>query len=232
MLLRVVTAPVPLALEKTVELSIRGIAGTVDKVRSVKGRRGSGSAVARVSAAKATRADRGSASFSADGAVCWLGAETDGWSWSTNWMASSFSSALEVVAVTPDLELEACLALRCFLLFPKTFLRRRCVPLPSSSASSPLTMTFRCLEPTVSLGVRAASVKVTSDGVSTLDMTGGVSCELALDLRRRRPRKTRFSFLAVVCEPDESVELLSEELDESDEEDDEVAFRTFASTPG
>ena len=73
----------------------------------------------------------------------------------------------------------------------------------------------------VGLLIRTESLKVPTDGVRIAEGIEGVSLELALDLRRLRPRNARLIRFAVVCESEESSESLawdesvvSDELDE------------------
>ena len=69
-----------------------------------------------------------------------------------------------------------------------------------------------------------------ADGVRIVEGTEAVSFELALDLRRLRPRRTRLMRLAVVFDPDESSDALP--LDELELSEELEEFSISAKTPG
>ena len=73
-------------------------------------------------------------------------------------------------------------------------------------------------------------LKLLADGVPMVEGKDGVSFELALDLRRLRPLRTRLMRFAVVWEPEELSESL--ELEEFDESDELEELSISAKTPG
>lgn len=108
------------------------------------------------------------------------------------------------------------------------------------SASSPLAIapnvgdaseawSFR-KSPAANSPFSAVLANVLAEGVRIVEGIEGVSLELALDLRRLRPLRTRLMRFAVVLEPEEPSLSLSPEVDEASEELDE--FSMSARTPG
>jgi len=71
---------------------------------------------------------------------------------------------------------------------------------------------------------------VVTDGVRSVEGNEGVSLELALDLRRLRPRKTLLIRLAVVTDPEDSSDSVS--LDEDELSDELEESKTSCKSPG